>query len=98
MARKRRDVLAHRDLFSAGAILLFVVQAAWFHRFALDDAFISYRYARNLAAGIGPVMNAGERVEGVSNLPWTALLGLLGRIGHDRHGPGDGDGECAGVQ
>ena len=39
-----------------------------------DDAFISYRYARNLANGLGLVYNAGERVEGYSNFLWTLLL------------------------
>ncbi|MGO8788779.1 MAG: hypothetical protein ACLQVL_15550 [Terriglobia bacterium] len=34
----------------------------------LDDAFISYRYAENLARGEGLVFNPGERVEGYSNL------------------------------
>src|SRR6266508_6761075 len=32
----------------------------------LDDAFIQFRYAANLAEGRGPVFNAGERVEGAS--------------------------------
>ena len=37
-------------------------------RYQCDDAFISYRYAANLAAGHGLVFNPGERVEGYSNL------------------------------
>jgi hypothetical protein len=39
-----------------------------------DDAFISYRYARNLVGGLGLVYNAGERVEGMTNLFWTLLV------------------------
>lgn len=38
-----------------------------------DDAYISFRYARNLAEGHGPVFNPGERVEGYSN-PLFVLL------------------------
>jgi len=39
-----------------------------------DDMMISLRYARNLAQGDGLVWNAGERVEGITNLLWTLLL------------------------
>ncbi len=42
----------------------------------LDDAFISYRYAKNLVAGEGLVFNPGERVEGFTNLLWTLLVAL----------------------
>lgn len=38
-----------------------------------DDAFISFRYARNLTRGLGLVYNAGERVEGYTNFLWTLL-------------------------
>ena len=43
-------------------------------RFVQDDAFISFRYARNLAIGNGLVFNPGERVEGYSNFLWTLLM------------------------
>ncbi|MCZ6649904.1 MAG: hypothetical protein O7D35_04485 [Acidobacteria bacterium] len=41
-----------------------------------DDAFISFRYARNLATGHGLVFNAGDPqpVEGYTNFLWTLLL------------------------
>jgi len=39
-----------------------------------DDAFISFRYADNLVSGHGLVYNAGERVEGYTNLLWTLML------------------------
>ena len=44
-----------------------------------DDAFIAFRYARNLQAGLGLVWNAGERVEGFSSPLWLGLL-ILGRL------------------
>jgi 4-amino-4-deoxy-L-arabinose transferase-like glycosyltransferase len=42
-----------------------------------DDGMISMRYARNLAQGHGLVWNAGERVEGVTNLGWTLLMAVV---------------------
>lgn len=40
----------------------------------LDDAYISYRYAQNLAQGNGLVFNRGERVEGYSNFLYVLLM------------------------
>lgn len=42
-----------------------------------DDAMISMRYGRNLAAGHGLVWNPGQRVEGFSNLAWTLFMALV---------------------
>ena len=42
-----------------------------------DDAFISFRYAENLANGQGLVFNPGERVEGYSNPLWTVLFAVI---------------------
>lgn len=53
------------------------------HAFTVDDSFISYRYARNLARGIGLVYNPGERVEGYTNFLWTVLLAGGVRLGVD---------------
>jgi hypothetical protein len=39
-----------------------------------DDAYISFRYAANLASSSGLVFNVGHRVEGFSNPLWTLLL------------------------
>lgn len=41
---------------------------------AVDDAYISFRYAQNVILGHGLVFNAGERVEGFTNFLWTALM------------------------
>jgi len=46
-----------------------------------DDAFISYRYAANLAHGHGLVYNPGERVEGYSNFLWTLLMAVVVLLG-----------------
>ena len=53
----------------AGGLLL-----AWQSAWVCDDAYISFRYARNLAEGHGLVFNPGERVEGYTNFLWTVLL------------------------
>lgn len=50
-----------------------------------DDAFISFRYARNLAAGLGLAYNPGESppVEGYTNLLWVLLMSVVERLGSD---------------
>ena len=55
------------------------------HRFTIDDAYISFRYARNLANGLGLVYNPGEPIEGYTNFGWTILLALGTKLGVDPH-------------
>ena len=57
------------------AIAIGVVHAARL-AWTSDDAYISFRYARNLDQGLGLVYNAGERVEGYSNFLWTLWCAL----------------------
>lgn len=49
----------------------------------VDDAWITFRYARNLANGDGFVYNRGERVQGTSTPLYTLLLAGLARAGAD---------------
>jgi len=49
----------------------------------VDDAFISFRYAENLASGKGLVYNEGERVEGYTNFLWVILLSTCKKFGID---------------
>lgn len=42
--------------------------------FRLDDSFISYRYARNIAQGLGFVYNAGQPILSITNPLYTLLL------------------------
>lgn len=56
----------------SGAVFAGITARLW--SFAVDDAFISLRYAKHLAEGQGLVYNIGERVEGYTNLLWTVLL------------------------
>ena len=83
--------MAFRPPLPRGKVLVFVVflpwlgllgwmaEASWF---LTEDAFISFRYVRNLLEGHGLVYNRGERVEGYSNFLWvlelTALWGAFG--------------------
>jgi hypothetical protein len=43
----------------------------------IDDAFITFRYARNLIAGLGFVFNPGEHVLGTTTPLYTLLLAAL---------------------
>ncbi len=67
------------------AFLALIVGAAAAHiawmSFLCDDAFIAFRYAANLAAGDGLVFNAGERVEGYTNLAWVLICAAGARVG-----------------
>jgi len=47
----------------------------------LEDALITFRYAENLASGMGFVYNAGEHVLGTSAPLWTLLLAAVRSIG-----------------
>lgn len=46
-----------------------------------DDAFITYRYAKNIAAGHGFVYNIGEKVLGTTTPLWTILLATGALVG-----------------
>ncbi|MGH7785527.1 MAG: hypothetical protein ACRERC_01600 [Candidatus Binatia bacterium] len=48
----------------------------WAERWAQDDAYVSFRYARNLVRGHGLVYNVGEPVEGYTNFLWTVLAAV----------------------
>jgi arabinofuranosyltransferase len=48
----------------------------WVERWVQDDAYVSFRYARNLVRGHGLVYNVGEPVEGYTNFLWTLLAAL----------------------
>jgi hypothetical protein len=63
--------------------LVWGVAAAMRWAWTCDDAFISFRYAKNLIDGVGLVYNAGERVEGYSNLLWTLWIAAGLRLGLD---------------
>ena len=61
------------------ALLGWLSSITWF---LTDDAFISFRYVRNLLEGNGLVFNPGEYVEGYTNFLWilelAAIWGIFG--------------------
>ena len=83
MNRRRAALLALAVLFYGVFILrtsFVVLGERWFVLF--EDAMISMRYGRNLAAGAGLVWNAGENpVEGYTNFLWTLWMGAVHAVG-----------------
>ncbi len=58
------------------AVLILAAHSASLQPWTLDDAYITFRYAENLAQGHGPVYNPGERVEGYTTPLWMALVSI----------------------
>jgi len=74
-----RSFLRRYGVFVIAASVL--VPHARLFDFVTDDAYISFRYARNLALHGQLVFNLGERVEGYTNFLWTILLALGIKLG-----------------
>jgi len=62
-------------------VVIFLLMVTYVFPFAIDDAYISLRYAENWANGYGPVFNPGERVEGYTNFLLVAIEMLLFKLG-----------------
>ncbi len=63
------------ELIILGIIFcLFLAHAFLMSFYDTDDAYISFRYARNLYKGEGLTFNPGQRVEGYTNFLWTVLM------------------------
>ena len=72
-----------RRIFAA--CLLFIIALflfhAWYYRhYTNDDAYITFRYSRNLVEGMGPFYNPGEHVEGYTNFSLMLVLALVIRL------------------
>ncbi|MBL4688021.1 MAG: hypothetical protein JKY37_25750, partial [Nannocystaceae bacterium] len=84
----RGEALPSRAHLVVG-LLIPVAVLAWHmwtvRMYTVDDAYISFRYARNLASGHGLVYNLGESVEGYTNFSLTVVLGAGMAIGIDPH-------------
>lgn len=63
------------------AVVAWQFPALWAARWAQDDAYVSFRYARHLVEGHGLVYNPGARVEGYTNFLWTILSAFPMAIG-----------------
>lgn len=66
----------HRVVLSATGIcaLAYGMISAGSLRWLCDDIYITFRYSRNILAGIGWVYNAGERVEGYTHFLWLCII------------------------
>ncbi|MGC6492472.1 MAG: hypothetical protein ACON5B_06480 [Myxococcota bacterium] len=75
-----------KDALGLSAVLavpyMAMVYAYWF---VCDDAFITFRYSRNLANGLGARYNLGDHVpvEGYSNFLWMLLAAACEAVGID---------------
>jgi hypothetical protein len=77
----RRWLAVGTALVGSSALLLF--HGPGFFDYYADDAFITLRYARNLADGLGPNWNSVGRVEGYTNFLWMATLAGVAKLGFD---------------
>lgn len=57
---------------------LFLSWSFWFQN--VDDAYISFRYGKNLMNGNGLVYNPGEYVEGYTNFLWTVITAPFTKV------------------
>jgi arabinofuranosyltransferase len=67
----------------AGSGVILLLHGPLYFHYTSDDAYISYRYARNFADGAGLVWNRGDWVEGYSNFLWVLVLAGLRKLGVD---------------
>ena len=76
-----------RTLAWSAAYLLAVSTAlyALFANWAYDDPFITYRYADNLARGLGFVYNPGERLLSTTSPLFALLLAAVKALGGEIH-------------
>jgi len=72
-------------VLALGIMTIATALAVILSRATLDDAYITFRYARHLAEGygFGAWNHVGERVEGYSSLLWMLLLAGAARLGID---------------
>jgi arabinofuranosyltransferase len=76
--------LALPVLLGGIAILGLAAAVATVWRFTVDDTYITLRYSRNVAEGIGPTFNAtGPRAEGYTTFLWMVLLAVPHLVGLD---------------
>ena len=69
-------------LVGLGLPLVLLAVCLWrLREHTVDDAYISFRYARNLAGGLGLVFNVGERIEGYTSFLFTCLLAAGIKLG-----------------
>lgn len=64
------------------ASIIFLIQVYYYWDYSIDDAYITFTYAENLADGYGPVFNPEDNpIEAYSNALWMFLLSFLYSLG-----------------
>jgi hypothetical protein len=71
------------ELAVLGAVCLWAAAVHFwiFREFVWEDAYITYRYAQNLAEGEGFVFNPGDRLLGTTSPLYALVLALAGALG-----------------
>lgn len=66
-----------RRKYSVAIVVFFILYClflSWSFLFQnVDDAYISFRYGKNMMRGFGLIYNPGEYVEGYTNFLWTVI-------------------------
>ena len=82
-ALSRRRGLAVAAALTGSAGLLVFHGPGFFNLFPVDDAYITFRYSKHLADGLGPDWNSEGHVEGYTSFLWMALLAGMDKAGLD---------------
>ena len=71
-----------RAILLVSGVWLFIASVSvW--RCTWDDSYIIFRYAQNLANGLGLVFNPGQRVKGFTSFLWVLLVAVGTRFTSD---------------
>lgn len=84
LPEKWTSELSGRREFLVGFCLILFLLLIWYPLisvYEIDDAYITYCYARNLSVGNGYSFNQGEYVEGATSPLWTLLLTMFSLAG-----------------
>ena len=81
-ARGSRLAAVKTSLIVVGCVLVYCESIGLVWHYTIDDAAISYAYAKHWLDGHGLVaVVGGPRIEGYSNPLWVALLAVAGALG-----------------
>ncbi len=67
----------------SGLTFFYIYHCFFWYRYILDDAYITFRYAKNFINGFGLVYNPGERVEGYTSFSWLMMIAAGMKFGLD---------------
>ena len=68
------------NLVLALVIGIYLLLCTWVWSFTMDDAFISFRYAKHIADGVGPIWNLADKAEPVEGFTTFLYVWLLGGL------------------